>query len=219
MSEWKNFTHLQPSPTTIPHPLNEYPAKVDVQIRVTEGSQQHIFSGFGSCQRDDDDYNPYGGIVYIYNDIDVKLYTPVDSGMYSTNTDGGFAFTGKETYLVHWILFKTSKANWKNKRVSRFSTLTLGLSLQKLEKTPICNKNYKVITRTNLVFLEIPMLNALCSLWMCESLILAVFKCHIFNFSRIIKLFSTKRGQELPIAEENDDYPKKKIVMPLFKGK
>ncbi|XP_078321391.1 uncharacterized protein LOC144621645 [Crassostrea virginica] len=98
VSEWQPFTHLQPSPTTIPHPLNEYPAKVDVQIRVTEGSQQHIFSGFGSCQRDDDDSNPYGGIVYIYNDIDVKLYTPVDSGTYSTNTDGGFAFTGGSSF-------------------------------------------------------------------------------------------------------------------------
>ena len=69
---------------------------MDVQIRVTEGSQQHIFSGFGSCQRDDDDPNPYGGIVYIYNDKEVKLYTPVDSGRLSTNTDGGFAFTGKK---------------------------------------------------------------------------------------------------------------------------
>nr|XP_022308138.1 uncharacterized protein LOC111114141 [Crassostrea virginica] len=94
VSEWQAFTQLQPSPTTIPHPLNEYPAKVDVQIRVTEGSQQHIFSGFGSCQRDDDDPNPYGGIVYIYNDIEVKLYTPVDSGTHSTNTDGVLAFTG-----------------------------------------------------------------------------------------------------------------------------
>ena len=100
MSEWKNFTHLQPSPTIIPHPLNEYPAKVDVQIRVTEGSQQHIFSGFGSCQRDDDDPNPYGGIVYIYNDREVKLYTPVDSAVYLTNNDGVFAFTGKKPNVV-----------------------------------------------------------------------------------------------------------------------
>ena len=38
--------------------------------------------------------------MYIYNDIDVKLYTPVDSGTYSTNTDGGFAFTGKEPNVV-----------------------------------------------------------------------------------------------------------------------
>ncbi|XP_078321527.1 uncharacterized protein LOC111112473 [Crassostrea virginica] len=98
LSEWKTFTHLQPSPTTIPHPLNEYPAKVDVQIRVTEDSQQHIFSGFGSCQRDGGDSNPYGGIVYIYNDREVKLYTPVDSGTQSTNTDGGFAFTGGNSF-------------------------------------------------------------------------------------------------------------------------
>ena len=73
---------------------------MDVQIRVTEGSQQHIFSGFGSCQRDDDDPNPYGGIVYIYNDREVKLYTPVVSVSGSTNTKGVFAFTGKETHVV-----------------------------------------------------------------------------------------------------------------------
>ena len=96
VSECQPFTHLQPSPTIIPHPLKEYPAKVDVQIRVTEGSQQHIFSGFGSCQRDDDDSNHYGGIVYIYNDLEVKLYTPVVSSTHATNTDGGFAFTGME---------------------------------------------------------------------------------------------------------------------------
>ena len=103
MSEWQPFTHLQPSPTIIRHPLKEYPAKVDVQIRVTEGSQQHIFSGFGSCQRDDDDPNPYGGIVYIYNDREVKLYTPVVSSSSSgatTNSKGVFAFTGKETHVV-----------------------------------------------------------------------------------------------------------------------
>lgn len=90
VSTWKNFTQNQQSPSIIYHPLNEYPAKVDVQIRVTDGSQQHIFSGIGSCQRDDDDSNPYGGIVYIYNQKQVKLYTPI-----SENTVGGFAFTGE----------------------------------------------------------------------------------------------------------------------------
>ena len=69
---------------------------MDVQIRVTEGSQKHIFSGFGSCQRDDDDPNPYGGIIYIYNDLEVKLYTPVYIATPSSNSEGVFAFTGKE---------------------------------------------------------------------------------------------------------------------------
>eukprot|EP00105_Crassostrea_gigas_P027004 XP_011448186.1 PREDICTED: uncharacterized protein LOC105342831 [Crassostrea gigas] len=94
LSTWQTFTQNQPSPTVIPHPLNEYPAKVDVQIRVTEGSQQQIFSGIGSCQRDDDDPNPYGGIVYIYNHQEVKLYTPIISNTPSSNQDGVFAYTG-----------------------------------------------------------------------------------------------------------------------------
>ncbi|XP_065940482.1 uncharacterized protein [Magallana gigas] len=94
MSTWQTFTQYQPSPTIILHPLNEYPAKVDVQIRVTEGAQEHIFSGIGSCQRDDDDPNPYGGIVYIYNHEEVKLYTPSISETPQKNTDGSFAYTG-----------------------------------------------------------------------------------------------------------------------------
>ncbi|XP_052700839.1 uncharacterized protein LOC128177943 [Crassostrea angulata] len=94
MSTWQTFTQYQPSPTIVPHPLNEYPAKVDLQIRVTEGSQEHIFSGIGSCQRDDDDPNPYGGIVYIYNHKEVKLYTPSISDTPQKNTDGSFAYTG-----------------------------------------------------------------------------------------------------------------------------
>lgn len=66
-----------------------------MQIRVTEGSQEHIFSGIGSCQRDDDDPNPYGGIVYIYNHKEVKLYTPSISDTPQKNTDGSFAYTGE----------------------------------------------------------------------------------------------------------------------------
>lgn len=96
VSTWQTFTKNQPSPTVIPHPLNEYPAKVDVQIRVTEGSQHQIFSGIGSCQRDDDDPNAYGGIVYIYNHQEVKLYTPIISGIHSYNLDGVFAYTGED---------------------------------------------------------------------------------------------------------------------------
>ena len=142
MSEWRLFTHLQTSPTIIHHPLNEYPAKVDVQIRVTKGSQQHIFSGFGSCQRDDDDSNPYGGIVYIYNDREVKLYTPVISNTPSTNTNGVFAFTGKEPNVVHVkltcniCLVNTLKVEmgWGDSKSSlvKFSMSTLRRSLQEL---------------------------------------------------------------------------------------
>jgi hypothetical protein len=84
--------------------LNEYPAKVDVQIRVTEGAKQHIFSGIGSCQRDDDDPRDFGGIVFIYNDQEVQLYTPILSDSPSQNSRGVFAYTGELLYFLYmWL--------------------------------------------------------------------------------------------------------------------
>ncbi|XP_055998495.1 uncharacterized protein LOC125647442 [Ostrea edulis] len=98
VSSWESYVALSASPKVIAHPLNEYPAKVDVQIRVTEGGKQHIFSGFGSCHRDDDDPSDFGGIVFIYNDKEVQLYTPILSDSPSKNSRGVFAYTGGTSF-------------------------------------------------------------------------------------------------------------------------
>ncbi|XP_061195151.1 sushi, von Willebrand factor type A, EGF and pentraxin domain-containing protein 1-like [Saccostrea echinata] len=65
------------SPIVIPHPLNELPVKVDVQVKVIHGGMEYIFPGLGSAQRDDDIATDYGGVGYIYNELDVKIYVPV----------------------------------------------------------------------------------------------------------------------------------------------
>ncbi|XP_069138925.1 uncharacterized protein [Argopecten irradians] len=78
----------------IPHDLNEYPVKVDVQVRVIDGGDYYIFTGTGSAHRDDDDDSLYGGVVYIYNTIDVRVYAPDGKGTNFASTTGLVAFTG-----------------------------------------------------------------------------------------------------------------------------
>lgn len=79
----------------IPHNLGVYPAKVDVQIRVTKEGVDYIFTGTGAAQRDDDIGLSYGGIVYIYDTEIVRLITP--DGRDSNDgqsSDVGSAYTG-----------------------------------------------------------------------------------------------------------------------------
>ena len=64
------------SPVTIPHPLNEIPGKVDVQVKVTHGGQDYFFPGIGSGQSDDDILAQYGGVAYLYNHLHVRVFIP-----------------------------------------------------------------------------------------------------------------------------------------------
>ena len=64
------------SPVTIPHPLNEIPGKVDVQVKVTHGGQDYFFPGIGSGQSDDDILAQYGGVAYLYNHLHVLVFIP-----------------------------------------------------------------------------------------------------------------------------------------------
>ncbi|VDI55974.1 Hypothetical predicted protein [Mytilus galloprovincialis] len=83
----------------IPHNLGVYPAKVDVQIRVTKEGVDYIFTGTGAAQRDDDIGLSYGGIVYIYDTEIVRLITP--DGRDSNDgqsSDVGIAYTGARQY-------------------------------------------------------------------------------------------------------------------------
>ncbi|XP_062616087.1 uncharacterized protein LOC134277796 [Saccostrea cucullata] len=80
------------SPIVIPHPLNELPVKVDVQVKVNYDGTEYIFPGLGSAQRDDDIATDFGGVGYIYNDIDVKLFIPVAQS--NGNGQGGSLYSG-----------------------------------------------------------------------------------------------------------------------------
>ncbi|XP_063420726.1 uncharacterized protein LOC134705943 [Mytilus trossulus] len=75
----------------ISHNLGEYPALVDVQIKIHKNGKDFIFTGIGSAHIDDDTNNPYGGTVYIYNHIDIVLTFPLKNNDFET---GGIAYTG-----------------------------------------------------------------------------------------------------------------------------
>ncbi|XP_069139131.1 uncharacterized protein [Argopecten irradians] len=81
------------SQLVIPHGLGEYPVKVDVQVRVVDNGDYYIFSGTGSAHRDDDDDSYYGGIIYIYDTVDVRVYAPSGTGSFYS-TKGLVAYTG-----------------------------------------------------------------------------------------------------------------------------
>ncbi|VDI46413.1 Hypothetical predicted protein [Mytilus galloprovincialis] len=87
--------------TTIDHGLAQYPVKVDVQVKVHVDGEDHIFSGIGSAHRDDDYPYPYGGVVYKYNDVHIKLATPYDTKSHVHYDSGGIAYTGGISNLYH----------------------------------------------------------------------------------------------------------------------
>jgi hypothetical protein len=59
---------------SVDHGLGELPRLVMLEIRAEEG---WIFPGFGSAQTDDDGKdNSYGGVVFIYNKVNIQMYVP-----------------------------------------------------------------------------------------------------------------------------------------------
>ncbi|XP_076090044.1 uncharacterized protein LOC143062118 isoform X2 [Mytilus galloprovincialis] len=92
-SSWYNIRAQNKDNTAlkINHYLGEYPAFVDVQIKIPKNGKDFIFTGVGSAHRDDDTNNPYGGTVYIYNQIDIVLTFPLKNNDFET---GGIAYTG-----------------------------------------------------------------------------------------------------------------------------
>lgn len=62
-----------------------------MQVKVQESGKEYIFPASGSSQRDDDSYNVYGGVVYIYNEFHVKIFVPLQD----ENTNQGVViYTG-----------------------------------------------------------------------------------------------------------------------------
>lgn len=89
----------------IPHPLGEIPGKVDVQVKVVEAGQEYIFPGIGSGQSDDDILAEYGGVAYLYNDVHVKVFIPIEksdsAGIGRIVTTGKYeAVLSKHIYLL-----------------------------------------------------------------------------------------------------------------------
>lgn len=91
ISEWYPIEAQKSSPLMIPHPLQDKPAKVEVQVKVRENGNDVIFPASGSAQRDDDSDNVYGGVVYFYNEHHVKIFVPVRD---ENTNKGGIIYSG-----------------------------------------------------------------------------------------------------------------------------
>jgi hypothetical protein len=85
------------SPVIVPHPFNEIPVRVDVQVKVLYDSQEYIFPGLSSAQRDNDVASEYGDVAYMYNESSVLLYVP------KGKSTGRVIHTG--TCTSHQIIF------------------------------------------------------------------------------------------------------------------
>lgn len=93
ISKWYHIeAQVTKSAVTIPHPLHDKPARVEVQVKVQENGSEVIFPASGSAQRDDDSYNIYGGVVYFYNKHHVKIFVPRRAGDSDT---GVIIYSGK----------------------------------------------------------------------------------------------------------------------------
>ncbi|XP_048744184.2 uncharacterized protein LOC125657564 [Ostrea edulis] len=74
VSDWVNMTaNSSSSSVSVDHGLGELPLRVMIEARTEEG---WIFPGFGSAQADDDKDVPYGGVVFIYNEVNIQMYVP-----------------------------------------------------------------------------------------------------------------------------------------------
>ena len=71
----------------IDHNLGEYPSRVKVLVKAIDGANEgFIFEGSGTAQADDDvQYRDYGGVIFAYNQTQVRLWAPDKN---NSNTTG-----------------------------------------------------------------------------------------------------------------------------------
>ncbi|XP_062610564.1 uncharacterized protein LOC134272334 [Saccostrea cucullata] len=97
ISDWHQLSVNDLSPLPIPHSLNELPAKVDVQVKITHSGKEYIFPGLGSVPKDDDIPTEYGGVAYAYNSSHVLLFVPVIKSSFGGGI-GRVITTGSDSY-------------------------------------------------------------------------------------------------------------------------
>ncbi|XP_070555704.1 uncharacterized protein [Ptychodera flava] len=97
-SDWLRMRSQDESQSyiAINHNLNELPIFVQVHLRAIDGANDgFIFNGVGSAQRGDTTSNPYGGVVYTYNENWVRVMAPQKANRYAS---GCLIYTGGR----HW---------------------------------------------------------------------------------------------------------------------
>ncbi|XP_060064979.1 uncharacterized protein LOC132545317 [Ylistrum balloti] len=81
ISNWMPIAAYTNPEVSYNHGLGEIPIKVDVQVRVKDTTQNKdiIFNAINSGHRGNEDASEYGGVIYVYNENEVKMFAPGDT--------------------------------------------------------------------------------------------------------------------------------------------
>ncbi|XP_052770544.1 uncharacterized protein LOC128210316 [Mya arenaria] len=83
---------------TVKHGLGETPLLVDVQVKAMhEPNKDFIFTGIGGRPRDDDESEPFGGVIYYYNNEKIVASAPIKNS--KLGRDGFAIYTENGTYF------------------------------------------------------------------------------------------------------------------------
>ncbi|XP_033756238.1 uncharacterized protein LOC117338982 [Pecten maximus] len=98
-SSWISISAYTNPEVTYDHGLGEVPMKVDVQVRVRDTTQNKdvIFNAISSGHRGNDDSSEFGGVIYVYNANQVRMFAPgasSGSGMGKLVHLGGSKYVG-----------------------------------------------------------------------------------------------------------------------------
>ncbi|KAJ8313033.1 hypothetical protein KUTeg_010406 [Tegillarca granosa] len=81
VSKWSYIEANTFNAVNIKHNLNSLPAKVEVQVKATDGPNiDFIFPGTSSTQNDNDVSVIRGGAIYIYNENDIIIFSGIGAG-------------------------------------------------------------------------------------------------------------------------------------------
>ena len=95
-SLWYNIEAYDDPEVTISHGLNEFPLKVEVQIKVYDpGLNKDVyFLAMGSAQKGNDNTHQYGGVVYVYNNEIIKILAPGPANCTKSTCTGSLVYLG-----------------------------------------------------------------------------------------------------------------------------
>ncbi|WAR21211.1 hypothetical protein MAR_015185 [Mya arenaria] len=84
---------------TVKHGLGETPLLVDVQVKAMHApNKDFIFTGIGGRPRDDDESEPFGGVIYYYNNEKIVASAPIKNS--KLGRDGFAIYTASELYVT-----------------------------------------------------------------------------------------------------------------------
>ncbi|XP_060579503.1 uncharacterized protein LOC132736394 [Ruditapes philippinarum] len=80
----------------VQHNIGTVPGLVEVLVKAVDGpNKDFIFKALGNGERDDDSSEMYGGIIYIYNEVNVRIMAP---NKVNHGDQGAAIYTGESPY-------------------------------------------------------------------------------------------------------------------------